>query len=260
MDRKKYWNESYLAYWRDRVAETGETGSKSSVIRGDAKTEGDEIYEKIFSDQPFRPGRILDVGCAWGRMFEMFKAHDLRISGIDISSAMIAMAEKEWKQDPKIETLAEAEAEALPFPNSWFENLCCLAVFDATFQDRALAEFMRVLKPRGLLYLTGKNTHYAPDDQLALSAEKGARGKGHPNFFTDVASMLDQLEQNGHQIVREYYFPRRGDFSEFTCTNSPPDNFYEYLLVVERGATSGTFTPFCSEFSETFLANETNKT
>lgn len=251
MDRKTYWNETYLAYWKARVAESKEAGD-SSVVSGDARTEGDEIYERIFSDHPFRPGTLLDIGCAWGRTFGIFKGAGLRISGVDISSAMIEAARKNWAGDDDIDQLEEAEAEDLPFADGSFDNVTCLGVFDATRQNESLGEMLRILRPHGLLYLTGKNHRYHDDDTLAADAEVGARKKRHPNFFTDTANMIGQLAAQGHKTVAGYYFPRRGDFATLSYLADIPSHFYEYCLVVEKGAGGHRFQPFSDDFSTTF--------
>lgn len=254
MDRKAYWNEKYAGYWRQRVEESAKAGTQSSVVAGDAKTEGDEVYEEVFATYPFRPGRILDVGCAWGRMFPLFLKADLQVSGVDISDAMIEQCREAWAGKPMIESIEAAEAEVLPFADGHFDNLTCLAVFDATYQDRALAEFFRVLKPGGRLYLTGKNTNYAADDRLAMEAEIGARSKGHPNYFTDVVGMLRQIQQAGHIVVGNHYFVRRGDFAEFRHTKAIPEQFYEYFIVIEKRGADCRFRGFSSDHSRTFLA------
>ena len=74
-------------------------------MAGDAKTEGDEVYEEVFAAYPFRPGRILDVGCAWGRMFPLFIKCDLQVSGVDISDAMIEQCREAWAGKPMIEAI-----------------------------------------------------------------------------------------------------------------------------------------------------------
>lgn len=253
--RKEYWDKNYLGYWKSRVDEASSPGM-SRVVKGDPTTESDLIYEKIFAETPFNPGSLLDVGCAWGRMFDRFAQHGLRIHGIDISEAMIASARENWDGHGQVDGLKEAEAEEIPYPDAGFDNLTCLAVFDATFQHLALAEFMRVLRPGGLFYISGKNTRYFPDDQAAVDAEAGARGKGHPNFFTDVAAMFDQLSAHGHQIVSTRFFPRRGDFAKLDHVSEMPERFYEYLLIGRRGPNCRSFEPFASEFSATFREME----
>ncbi len=256
MDRKQYWNDTYVAYWRDRVAESTERGTESSVVAGDAKTEGDEIYERIFAATPFSAGSLLDVGCAWGRMFALFKGCGLRVTGVDISDAMIRMARDQWQGDAAVDDLREAEAEELPFADESFDNVTCLAVFDATYQAEALTEFSRVLRPGGRLYVTGKNCSYREDDDLALDAELGARKKGHPNYFTDVDQLLAQLKHRGHKLLDAYYFEKRGDFAKFKFVKHKPPKFYEYFLIVERGLRHQPFETLSDAYSETFKRSD----
>lgn len=251
-DRKQYWNRSYLEYWKSRVDESADPGNQSGIVHGDAKTEGDEVYERVFAEHQPHAGSILDVGCAWGRMFPMLKNIGLRITGVDISQAMIDQAKKDWGSDPAIAQLIETEAESMPLPDNYFDNVACLAVFDALYQNRALQEFFRVLKMDKLLYLTGKNDLYPIDDEQAYLAEAGARRKNHPNYFTDTPTMLEQIQQHGHEIVATYFFPRRGNFAEFRAVSAMPREYYEYFVVIRKRAGYRPFEAFSSDFSKTF--------
>lgn len=252
--RKAYWNEKYLEYWRTRVAEAGE--GVSSVVEGDARTEGDEIYERIFLDNPFKTGNLLDVGCAWGRMFPIYLGHNLQVSGVDISAAMIESAKEHWKGHEAVASLEESCAEQLPFENGAFDNLVCLATFDATYQDKAISEFLRVTRPGAHIYVTGKNDCYCANDAAALAAEIGARSKGHPNYFTDTKELVEELKRQGHELLATYYFVRRGDFAAMKYESEMPENFYEYFLVFERGNTYESFSTFSSPYSVTFQKTE----
>lgn len=250
--RAAYWNESYREYWRKRVAEAG--AGESEVLVGDARTEEDSVYEEVLDTHPMRVGSVLDVGCAWGRMFPIFLDRGLRVSGVDISDAMIEAAMEAFSDVEGVEALRVATAENLPFDSGTFDNLASFAVFDATFQHQALAEFVRVLRPGGRLYFTGKADRYPMDDDLALEAEKGARQKGHPNYFTDVDQMVGALEEHGCRIVGEYYFERRGDFSEWRYRTDREGPLYEWFLVVDvtPGGAELQFPPFSDAFSETY--------
>lgn len=252
--RASYWDETYRQYWEKRVEEAG-TDTESQVQQGDAKTEGDWVYEHVFAAHPFKSGSALDVGCAWGRMFPIYQSKGLRVSGVDISTAMIQAAKSNYEGVPGIEQLDVSTAELLPFKNQSFDNLICVAVFDATYQHLALAEFLRVLKPGGRLYLTGKSDDYAHDDTLAIAAEKGARGKGHPNYFTDVPVMRHALRQAGCEDVASYCFPRRGDFANFNFAETDLEPFYEWFLVVDAPLDQApvAFAPFSSDYSRAFL-------
>ena len=235
--RAAYWNESYARYWRARVAESGAAGV-SDVQKGDQKTEGDWTYGRLFDAHPFRSGTVLDVGCAWGRMFPLLFERGLKVSGVDISEAMTKLAMRSYRDDPRVDRIATASAEDLPFGDNIFDNLLCVAVFDATYQHKALAEFARVLKPGGRLYLTGKYNHYHTDDEAALAAEIGARKKRHPNYFTDVGMMLEELQKAGCVMAGSYFFPRRGDFASFSAQTEMPGRFYEWAFVIDMPATA----------------------
>ena len=255
--RKSYWNEQYYSYWKARVEEAG-VGT-SQVIEGDANTEGDEVYRDLFVAHGFNPGNVLEVGCAWGRMFPLYLAHGLRLNAVDISAAMIEAARERWANNPEIESIGESPAETLPFADGTFDNLACIATFDATYQDRALREFLRVTKPGARIFFTGKNDFYYADDQPALDAEIGARRKKHPNYFTDTRRMIALLQAQGHKVDALLCFPRRGDFAKAAYATDFPERFYEYMVVLTRGTEVGDFPEIANAYSKTFLESENSK-
>lgn len=252
--REKYWNEQYLEYWKSRVRESGVGLSK--VVVGDPNTEGDEIYNEIFSRSGFNPGNILDVGCAWGRMFSSYIEHSLKVFGVDISKAMIDSAKNNWKDEKNVIDLRQSSAENMPYEDDTFDNLACLAVFDATYQELSLSEYFRVVKQGGTIYLTGKNDNYFLDDKNALNAEKGARDKKHPNFFTNTKLLIEYLYRQGYEVKDSYFFLRRGDFSNFKYETDMPDLFYEYMLVIQNTGEASVIPDIGSKYSKTFKKAE----
>ena len=251
--RENYWNNNYSEYWLSRVNES-KKGGLSKILEGDAKTEGDWVYEKLFQENIFNNGSILDVGCAWGRMFKIFLEYGLSITGIDISESMVKKAISIYGKEPKIIKIDKGIAENLPYPDNYFDNLVCLAVFDATFQNKALAEFIRVLKPKGKLYFTGKSTRYPLDDNLAFNAEIGARKKGHPNFFTDVNQMINNLNSNHIKILSKYFFKKRGDFAYLKYSQTNKNSFYEWFIVAQKTDKTKNIEigSFSDKYSETY--------
>jgi len=88
--------------------------------------------------------RILDVGC--GRHGELHRAYQERgeVVGIDISAA----------SHPPI----VGDAQYLPFPDGLFDAVVCGEVLEHVWDGYAmLSELVRVLPPRGRLYLTTPN-------------------------------------------------------------------------------------------------------
>lgn len=253
-ERKTYWNDQYMNYWKARVAEAG--SGTSEIVKGDPNTEDDAVYQSVFDRFGFNDGTLLEIGCAWGRMFGTYKSYGLSVTGTDISQSMIDAALSDWENKPQIDSILVAPAEEQPFSDQTFDNLACLAVLDATYQNKAVSEFLRVTKPGAKLYFTGKGHHYHSDDSEAMAAEIGARAKNHPNYFTDVATLKAALEKQGHKIIGSYYFLRRGDFANFKYVEEMPDRFYEFLFVVERGHDYRPLDPFSDAFSQTFKDQE----
>ena len=99
-----------------------------------------------------RPGeRVLDSGCANGRLFEVFKNVDY--FGIDTSERLIEIAKKQY---PNIK-FQVADALNLPFPDNFFDKVYSISVLhhipSEDFRFRYLKEAKRVLKSEGFLIL-----------------------------------------------------------------------------------------------------------
>ena len=91
-------------------------------------------------------------------MFPIYLAAGLKTTGSDISHAMVVAARKEWQEKEGIVDIVESPAEHLPFTDKSFDNLTCLATLDATFQDKAITEFLRVTRPGARIIFTEKMT------------------------------------------------------------------------------------------------------
>ena len=97
---------------------------------------------------------ILDVACGTGDIcFEINKYHNVNITGIDISSKMIKIANKKLnaKNYSNIKFL-QGDAENLPFESNSFDYITISYGFrNISNYEKALNEFYRVLKPNGTL-------------------------------------------------------------------------------------------------------------
>lgn len=252
--RQQYWNSKYTEYWQQRVAES--SNERSEIVSGDSVTPSEISWYHHLSKVPFKSGNILDIGCGWGRFFNYFEQNNLRISGIDISSSMIEKANEKFLSQEFIESLDVGIAEDLPYESNTFDNVCCLATFDATYQNKSLSEFLRVLKPGGNLYLSGKNYMYHDNDNEALVAENNARLKGHPNFFTNLTSLIQLCEILQINTIYSAFFDLRGDFSRVKYSLSKPMLFYEYFIVMtptSEMSTSLHLPSISCDYSDTFV-------
>lgn len=97
---------------------------------------------------------VLDVGCGTGILLEQLARldRDLRLFGIDISSAMLEVARA--KVTGGLLALQQGSASALPYSSLSFDLVTCTTSFHH-YPDflLALSEMRRVLKPEGQLLL-----------------------------------------------------------------------------------------------------------
>jgi ubiquinone/menaquinone biosynthesis C-methylase UbiE len=106
---------------------------------------------------------IVDVGCGWGRSFkllsERFGARHL--VGIDIDAAMLASASAEAARHGVAVELRQASSSRLPLADRSADMIFCHQTFHHLIdQERAIAEFHRVLKPGGQLLFAESTRAY----------------------------------------------------------------------------------------------------
>lgn len=99
---------------------------------------------------------LLDAGCGWGRQLIGYRKRGLKAEflAFDIDKEAVKLGKK---LDPSIQFLV-ADTRWMPFKGNSFDVVIYTAVIN--FLGRkdthmTIAEFKRVLKPRGLLYLYG---------------------------------------------------------------------------------------------------------
>jgi ubiquinone/menaquinone biosynthesis C-methylase UbiE len=96
-------------------------------------------------------GDTLEVGIGTGLNLP-FYGQQARLTGIDYSPDMLALARQRAARLGREADLREADALALPFPDASFDTVVCTFTLCAVPDDRkAVAEMTRVLRPGGLL-------------------------------------------------------------------------------------------------------------
>jgi ubiquinone/menaquinone biosynthesis C-methylase UbiE len=98
-------------------------------------------------------GETLEVGVGTGLNLPFYPG-DVRLTGIDVSPAMLAIARRRAKDLNHPADLREADAHALPFADGSFDTVVCTFSLCAIPDERrAVAEMKRVLRPGGELLL-----------------------------------------------------------------------------------------------------------
>jgi ubiquinone/menaquinone biosynthesis C-methylase UbiE len=96
----------------------------------------------------FGPGSlVLDVGCGQGLQMEQLKAKGCTPFGLDIDAGALARCRERGLP------VMLASAERIPVADSSLDGVVCKVVIPLLAEDRAVAEFARILKPGGECYL-----------------------------------------------------------------------------------------------------------
>ncbi|MGW4488075.1 class I SAM-dependent methyltransferase [Amycolatopsis sp. NPDC004368] len=108
-------------------------------------------------------GEVLEVAVGTGLNLGHYPP-DIRLTGLDLSPAMLRLAQQRADALGRSVTLREGSAEALPFPDASFDTVVCTLGLCGFPDDRAaIAEMHRVLRPGGaLLLLDHVGSHHRP--------------------------------------------------------------------------------------------------
>ncbi len=106
---------------------------------------------------------VADLGCGWGRSLQ--KLHERyapeRLIGIDIDPKMLETSAKEVKQAGIQAEFIRCSSASLPLQDNSVDLLFCHQTFHHLIeQDQAIAEFLRVLKPGGILLFAESTRRY----------------------------------------------------------------------------------------------------
>jgi ubiquinone/menaquinone biosynthesis C-methylase UbiE len=98
-------------------------------------------------------GEVLEVAVGTGLNLPFYPAQ-VRLTGVDLSPAMLAVARQRGADLGRAVDLREADAQALPFPDAHFDTVVCtLSLCTVPDERAAIGEMWRVLRPGGRLLL-----------------------------------------------------------------------------------------------------------
>jgi ubiquinone/menaquinone biosynthesis C-methylase UbiE len=131
--------------------------------------------------------RLLDLAVGTGLVSRHLRPHVGRITGLDITEAMMVQA-----QDA-VDEMVISPAEAMPFADGSFDAVVCRQGIQFMDLGPALGEVRRVLKPGGR-FLTVDLCAYGPEDRDEYFEILRLRNPARRNFFVrgDVAAALTE--------------------------------------------------------------------
>ncbi len=144
------------------------------------------------------PGRdVLEVGVGTGLALPTY-ARDRRITGIDLSAEMLALAAKRVAAIglPNVKALREMDAEATDFSDASFDIAVAMFVASVVPHPRKLMEEMRrVVRPGGhILFVTHFAAERGPRWWIERTMAPASRALGwRPDFAMDALMTPDEI-------------------------------------------------------------------
>lgn len=147
--------------------------------------------------------RILDVGCATGRLLERLAAAGaMKLYGVDLAPRILEVARERFSKTGTAVELRVADAEdSLPWGRSSFDAVLLTGVLHHFFRPGdALVEIGRVLRPGGRLLLIDP-CFFPPVRQLLNLALRVAPHDGDFRFYSPTRA-AELLTECGFRVGR----------------------------------------------------------
>lgn len=131
---------------------------------------GDWLYHNGI---PIPSGRALDFGCGIGRNTQALADWFDHVTGVDISHAMLDLAQQHNRAPARCEYILNADGDLRTFPDASFDFVYSRLVLQhlpAHHARRHVREFLRILRPSGLvLFQLPSRRHPRPAWQVLAS-------------------------------------------------------------------------------------------
>jgi len=185
-----------------------ETGKGWKQFVGKETPSTVELHELFFDNVP-TGSKVVDFGCAWGRIGFELQKKGYNVFGFDINENSIEYATKNAiktnvKYTEKLD-FRQADALNLPYESNYFDA-CIVQAFLTTIigleaRNRVIAEASRILVPGGILYLADfgqnwKNPLYK-DRYLRDYSSTGEKG----TFF-----VTEDGEEGGKELFLVHHY------------------------------------------------------
>jgi SAM-dependent methyltransferase len=147
--------------------------------------------------------RVLDFGCAEGRMLRALTEGDRELWGVDVNAERIVWAQQHLS--PPLRLATTTTAPHLPFPDEYYDFVYGVSVFThiRDLNDAWFLEVLRVLRPGGFAYVTIHDEHSV--DVLLNRSETAATQR-------EMVDLLRRFDAETGELGKEWvYFAMRSD-------------------------------------------------
>jgi len=151
-------------------------------------------------------GDALDFGCGIGRLTQAMAPHFTSVTGVDVSQPMIDLAREKNSHGDSVRYICNTRPDLSEFPDGSFDFILSAIVLQhmrPLYSLRYLGEFLRILRPGGLLFFQIATVELNPGAAPAVPA-KEAPDEAHMEMHcTSVEATRAVLEVGGGEVLKE---------------------------------------------------------
>ena len=190
------------------------------IRKGELKN-GIREAEQAFAGKYPVNSRLLDIGCATGRLCFALARQGYDVTGIDVAEKQIEQAKRYAEAEGVDVTFLQYEMPSLPFPDASFAaafmgNVYCYVPHRA-LRITFLEEIARVLYPHGEVFLSqtvldsvlesyedlydDNHRKFAPDYETLEEGDGFVLGAPHYLHFFFAGDLMAELKASSFQVV-----------------------------------------------------------
>ena len=220
-------------YWLRRSFDRASATYDGSAV---LQTEVRDLLLRRLDLTDLSPRLVLDAGSGTGHACRALKRRypSAQVLAVDSSLGMLRAAARQQSWLRPFARLC-ADAERLPLKDGSIDLIVSNFMLQWSDLDAALAEFRRVLAPRGFLTFTT----LGPDTLRELRAAWARAGRDHADYHTRVSHFLD-MHDIGDALVRAGFAGPVLDVERYTLMYTEVRHLAADLKAVgARNATTG---------------------
>jgi ubiquinone/menaquinone biosynthesis C-methylase UbiE len=195
---------------------------------GSTKDFEDPLYLDKLSPFLTKNSKILEYGCGYGRLMQILNGHGYHnLIGFDFAQSMITRGKD---MDPNLDLRLLEEPDKIPCKDESIDAvimstvLCCM--IDSTEHEKLLEEILRVLKNKGVLYLS--DFLFCDEERYKKRYSDGLQNFGTWGIYTTSENLTVRhlTTQNVLQLLKNFDIQWFEQFDFKTMNQNPAQTFH----------------------------------